>query len=266
MMTAAIALLALVAQDQKPPPRASEIVSKMLSHYSGAQSITGTIKLRQGANGQMARGSMDTEIQFERPSKLYIKQVQNTADWGTITVLDPRGRPREAPRTSPPTWLVTSDGVLFSYDTADDSPGNRQRLLEKVMPRPSEVLDVRGIYTAVARSLGDRSVPLEIAIGRTDDLRHFTRQLVTLEYAGRTKLGEEDVNVVRGQWRDVDMSERVAGKYEIFVTDQGDFRKYAIYQTVQPSKGSQPIDVVSVWDIALTVNGKPDPDLFRVVK
>ncbi|MFY9233360.1 MAG: hypothetical protein WAO58_02770 [Fimbriimonadaceae bacterium] len=250
MLTAAIALFTFVAQEPQATPRPSELISKMIAHYNKAQTLTGTIKLRQGANGQAAQGSIDTAIQFELPSKLYINQIQNTSD--------------------PMRWLITSDGVQFAYDTPEELPGTRRRLVEKVKPRPNETLDVKGIYSAAARSLGDRSAPLEIAIGRPGDLKFFTQQLVTLEYAGRTKIGEEDVHVIRGGWREyqqVGAIDKVTatGTYEIFINDLSDFRRYIVYQSIRPSVNSAIINVVSQWDINLVVNGKPDPALFKVV-
>ena len=247
MLTTTIALIVMaqapIQDGQAAQQSPAQLISKMLKHYSDAKSLTGTIKLSQGI-GKPATGSMVTAIQFEKPSMLYIRQTLKTSE------------PRE--------WVITSDGERFSYPKPEYLPGDpRIRLIDKVTPRPGEVLDIRGIYSVCGQSLGDRPVPLDVAIGRPQDLKTFTQQLVTLEPRGKTKLGEEEVNLIEGRWRDYTLAE---GRYAIYVTDAGDFRRYVVVQMVKPSARMDAVEVTSQWDINLVVNGKTDPNLFTLIK
>src|SRR4051812_2027201 len=112
MLTTLAVTLALCAPGPKPQANAaSQLVSKMLKYYSGAQSITGTITYT--ASDGAGSAQLITVLQYEKPSKLYIKQY--------------KGGPHQM------MWLVTSDGKYFSYNAPDNLPGSNERLVETVM-------------------------------------------------------------------------------------------------------------------------------------
>jgi hypothetical protein len=234
----------LVALQTTQEPSGGAIVSKMLARYDAAQSLTGSIRLTQGAGKEA--GTLDTFIQYEKPSKLYIKQVLNSS-----------GR----------TWLITSDGVNFSYNRPENLPTGKtqiERLREPVQPRGSEPLDLKSIYAVAGQCLPDRSAPLDIAIGWKDYLRLFVGQLATAEYAGRTKIGDTEVQVVRGGWRE-DSTRPVMGRYEIYITDEGDLKRYVVAMPMKLDPRTDAIEVVSHWEVKLSVNGKPEAALFKVI-
>lgn len=226
-------------------PSASALVSRMLAHYSSAQSLTGTIRFTQSA--QNTSVGIETVLQVERPSRLYIRQVLRSNE--------------------PAAWLVVSDGKQFSYNTPNNLPGseNLPRLVEQVSQNGT-TLDSRAIYKAGATSIGDRSAPLDIAIGHPDDLKSLTFQWATLEYRGRRKLGDEEVDVIGGRWRPYGEAP-ASGQFEMYILPTGELRRYAILESVSPQGANGTVfEVRSVWDVRITANGKPDPALFRVIR
>jgi hypothetical protein len=251
VITTAALFLTLIAapgedqQPQQPAQQATPLILKMIDRYTGAKSMTGTIRLTQTAGNQS--GTLDTVVQFEQPSKLYIRQQLNTA--------------------SKKTWLITSDGKTFSFNKPEDTPGDdRMRLMEPVKhPKTGEVHDVRKIFLVTAQVLGDRSSPLMLAIGCDVDVKLFKAQLAQYRYEGKVKLGDEEVHAISGRWRENAATDPKAD-FELYITDAGDMRRYAIRQVVQPDQRSGPVTVVSTWDVNLTVDGTPDQSLFKVVR
>lgn len=234
---------------QTAPPKPSAIISKMIERYSTAKTITGTIKLRQGVK-DAAPGSVVTILQFDKPSKLYIQQTLRASEGGS--------------------WLIVSDGKRFSYD-APELPFVRkgQRLVEPLAQPGAEPLDIRGVYSVAGQTLEDRSAPLDIALGRLQDLQLFTSQLVTLEYLGKAKIGEQEVTVIGGGWRPYNTAPPAepmpaSGRFEIYISDAGDLKRYIVRQMVGRPDGTNPFEVTSQWEVDLTVNGTPDPSLFKV--
>lgn len=240
-----VSLAAFACAQEAGPTSPSALVSRMLARYANVNSMVGTIRFTQTAQSKSV--SIETTLQFERPSKLFIRQQLRSSD--------------------PMTWLVVSDGKEFSYNTPENLPGaaNLPRLIEKVVQNDI-ALDTRAIYKAAASSIGDRSAPLDIVIGDPDDLKGLTYQWASLEYRGRVRLGDEDVDLIVGRWRPYGTAP-AHGTYEMYLTPSGELRRYVVIESV--SAGPQNptvIQVHSVWDVRLTINGKVDPALFKVIR
>ncbi len=262
-VSCALAVLAPTAPKQSA---ASQLVSKMLQYYSSAQSLTGTILFT--ASDGAGKAQLLTTIQYEKPSKLYILQEK-------------RG-------SQPMQWIVSSDGKYFSYAppeylasaTFNSKP---QRLIEPINQIvPGEFLknaagktvpkyapyDVRQIYAVAASSLGDRSVPLDIAVGRTEDLKHDVLTWMTVIGKGKTTLNGVEANLIVGGWRPY--GEAIAdpnnppGTYELYITDEGKLLRYTVTQLL--GEAGNPTRLQETWDVGLTLNGKPDQNLFRLVR
>jgi hypothetical protein len=132
-------------------------------------------------------------------------------------------------------------------------------------PKTGEFHDVRKIFAVTAQTLGDRSTPLMVAIGCAEDVTLFKAQLFQYRYEGKVKLGDEEVHAISGRWRE-NAAVNPKADFELYITDAGDMRRYAIRQVVQPDPRSGPVTVVSTWDVNLTVDGTPDQSLFKVVR
>ncbi|MCW5942311.1 MAG: hypothetical protein KIS66_08770 [Fimbriimonadaceae bacterium] len=236
----AVALISAGAQAGAPTP--ASLVSKMFARYFEAKTLTGTIAMKQTL-GTMAI-ECATAIQYERPGKLYLRQ--------RMTGNDARST------------LVTSDGKTFSYDTPDYLPGseNVKRLIEK-MDTPFGKLDIGGVYSAAAKSLADQSMPLDVAIGRKEDLTFRKNQWASLVYAGKVAFGGESVHRIAGKYRAFSAA-NPSGDFEMLVSEAGDLRRYTLKSTFQAE--GRPLSVQAVWEVKLVVDGTPDPKLFAVVK
>jgi hypothetical protein len=261
MLTTLALAIAFVQPAYPQGNAASQVVSKMLAYYSSSQTLTGTI-LYTATDGQ-GKAQLQTTIQYEKPSKLYIRQVKGG--------------------NNPQQWLVTSDGKFFSYDAPGHLLGVKQgsglvtgqegsrttRLVERVN-QIDGVLDVGRIYAVAAYgSLGDRSMPLDVAIGRKEDLSHDVLMWMTVESGGKVELNGVQANLIKGKWRpygDMKANEGFPpGLYEMLITDEGKLLRYQVDQWVGSKNGSE-VKLRETWDVDLTVNGTTDSKLFRLVK
>jgi outer membrane lipoprotein-sorting protein len=236
---------ALSMGQEAPRPTASALVSKVLAYYSGAQSMVGTIRFTQTAQSRSV--VVETNLQFERPSKLYIRQELIAGE----RML----------------WLVVSNGTEFSYNTPENLPGatNLPRLIESVSQN-GLTLDVPKIYKAAASSIGDRSAPLDIAIGHPEDLKSLTFQWATLESRGRVRLGEEEVDLVAGRWRPYG-SAPASGQYEMYISPTGELRRYVVLESVSPQGANGAVlEIRSVWDVRLKVGAAVNQALFKIIR
>lgn len=238
MLTLGIAALALSQQ----APSAASIVSKMIARYHEADSMTGTIAMQQGLGTQTV--SATTVLQYERPNKLYIKQTFKGEETREV--------------------LITCDGRYFSYNTPENLPGseNLKRLVEAVSTQFG-TLDLGGVYAASSKPLLDRSVPLDLAISRKEDLTYRRNQWATLSYVGKTTLQKESVHRITGRYRPYGEAD-VTGTYEMYINEAGDLRRYTLTTQIQDS--GRLMTVMGSWDVNLAVNGKPDASLFRLVR
>ena len=236
---------------QVPAQTGAAIVSKMMSHYADAKTLSGTIKYTLTAGSSSV--SMETYVQFERPGLIYIKQVENA------------GKNR--------VWILASDGKYFSYDLPDQEPGVG-RLVEPMVqvrsdrkpgdPKPVP-FDIGVMYKAAAASLADRSTALDLAIGRLDDLKYLQHQIATVRNEGRVDVGDRQLDHIAGDWRGLD-SNQVTGTYEMFVADDGGLVRFVRHENAAPENGGPPISLHSIWDVNLTVNGPVDRALFKIVR
>lgn len=231
-------------QDEAPKPSAAQVVSQMIARYHKAESLSGTIQMRQKL-GDKAVG-IDTYIQFERPSKLFIHQKMVG------------GGDRE--------WVVSSDGELFSYEVPDDQAFARKgsRLVENVVVS-GIVLNVRDIYGAAIRSLGDRSTVLDLLIGRTPDLQMRRAQWVSLHYGDMVEFKGQKVHRIAGDWR---LNDRVqdVGRFEMLISPEYDLKRMVIQERLAASDASNPVFITTEWDVNIRVGSPGNPSLYRLVR
>lgn len=249
MLTHVIALLSVCTCANQDTPTAKVLIEKMLARYHAAKTLTGQVKLTVSAQGGSA--SLNSTIQYERPAKFYLYQQKVS---GTP---DPE---------SPSKWLVTSDGNLFSYNVPNDkflaAPG--VRLLEPVVnARARTQHTIATIYGAAGKSLGDRSMPLDVAIGGREDLTFRIGQWATREVVGTKEIGGKSAYLVAGDYRAYSGSP-VLGKFQMAITAEGDLLQYVEEQHVGV-EGRDAVKVHSQWDVQFAVDGKVDPALFKVV-
>lgn len=262
MVTVAIALITLLRQDGSQG-KAVPIVQKMLQHYADAKSLSGTINLMQEFSGNSV--SIDTLLQYERPSKLYVLQK-------SIMKFMVEGNP--AMQESRKQSLVTSDGTLFSYNTPADSEyyKSSDRFIERVTPSGGNQRDLSAIYGIVGSSLLDKSAPLDILISRNEDLKRHRAEWLTFVLKGKAEVGGATCDVIEGNWIDRPGSP-MKGLFQMAISPDGDLKKYVIRANFPvgvdkafAQSGPQNQILTSVWLISVKVGGSVDNSLFSVVK
>lgn len=238
----------LLAQSASPattvPTRdetAPALVSRMLARYAAAQRLRGQIVFTQRLDNRQARTV--TDLQVERPSKLFIRQVLTGPVSGTA--------------------IVTSDGTSFSYPVPVDlatRPG--ERLVEPV-EQMNVKLDTRRIYAIVGRSLLDRSSSLDILIGRLEDLRFLRNQWATLGDVPDQSI--PGARAIGGQWREYGEAP-VTAAYQMWIDGNANLRRFQMTENIALRPGDSPKTIVSQWDVDVAVDGPTDPGLFTVLR
>lgn len=220
---------------------AGQLITKMLFKYHGAQRIKGTVVTTVQYGGSTLR--INTTLQIERPSKVYLLQVSP-----------------QAPDTK---FLVTGDGVLFSYDKpisrVDEELGAKGRLVESV-DGPLGKLSAGDIYRAATESIAERSLPLDVAFAHAEDLKLLKGQLATRQLAGSLERDGMTLWKVSGTYRLNEVSDPI-GTYEIHIAADGTLRAFGI-----SGKDDAGTPVQRTWDVDLALDGEIDQALFKVVR
>jgi hypothetical protein len=255
-MLASLILAAALPQGASAGP----LISKMFAYYNDATSMSGKIRFTQAF--QNRQSVIDTVFQFENPAKIYINQVLQA----------PYGSRR---------WLVTGDGVGFSYDppavVGDGRAGNRlYEPVQYIPPPPRKKTDpviqappamtVRTIYAAVSKSVGDRNLPLDVAFGRKEDLQFIKGQIVGATLGDDQEVSGVKCHFISGSWRDYDGAS-VNGSFQLWIADDGQLKRFARQENVAFDNNGQQVSgtVQSLWEVNITKNGGVDPQLFKVV-
>ncbi len=230
-------------QTTAPVVDANQLVSDMIAHYYNARTMSGTIVMTQVSGNK--RAVCTTELQFAVPAKLYVRQsLQSAVDQQQ--------------------WLVTSDGAYFTYDPPTGVEG--KRLIEDCFQNNRQ-LTVQDIYVAASHSIYDRSTPLDLIIGRIEDLKYRKQQWVTLATLGTTKIGDTDVTVVGGDWREYGKAP-VGATYQMMIDGQKQLRRFVMFQKIgTPINGRLVVqDVETDWDINVVKDGPVNDLLFKVIR
>jgi len=247
MITVAIAFLVGLQGTTPVQPAttsASEILSRMFAHYAEAQSLVGTIKMTQSANG--ASIHTETNIQFDRPSLIYLHQMRDGSQAHE--------------------WYLTSDGKTFSFDPPDNRNPiyGRKRPVEYVGQHNTN-LTLPDFLSAASHSLGDLNPMIKVAIGSKPWLQNLTSQWASIVYRGRVTVNGQMVQAISGQYRE-HTGLPVSGDFEAYVADNGDFVRYVLKQRLMfPQVSKEAIDVSTTWDADLKLGAKTDRSLYKVV-
>jgi len=230
------------AQVSQEKPTASQLLTKVLSRYSTATSVSGNIVMTQSAQGQTI--NVVTKLQYERPGKIFLAQQKNGKN--------------------PDAWLLVSDGETFSYNDPNDATHVKRNTEYRIQNGIEQ--KVADLYMAAERSLGDLNPILDIAISQPVRLQRLKEQWATLNVEGTAKVNGIAVQRVTGLLR-VDAKTPAAGTFEIDVTDEGDIVRYGTSQKYSfPDISKEVIEVTTIWDSNLKVGGKIDPALYKVIR
>jgi hypothetical protein len=227
-------------------PKPSDLMAKMFAKYASAATLTGTVELTVQAGSD--KTEYTTQIQYERPSSIYLRQAKNV-----------RGSE---------IYLLTSNGVVFTYNAPENvlaGVRSGERLMESVFAN-NKAQTIGEIYAAGSAMLRDRSAPLDIAIGRNQDLRFLTRQWATLTYRGKVDYEGKAVHYISGQYREYGDAP-VSGVFEMLISEEHDLLRYITRMNIGTTEGGlQVAEVVSTWSSRFVVNGPVDRSLFKPVR
>ncbi|HSI73199.1 MAG TPA: hypothetical protein VK934_08470 [Fimbriimonas sp.] len=252
LITFVAALVALQGAPQDAPQEtAVQVVEKALAHYAEARTIAGTVALKQQARGVIVKS--ETLLQFDKPSKIVLRQVYN----GFEPIPDTNNvRPSVIRRA------LISDGKTFSFDLPDGVRG-KGRSIERVSQN-GHSQTIQDLYETERLSLVDKNPMLDMAIGRSQDLRRLLDQWASMKLHGKVKVGEQDVTAVTGSFRE-DVGAAVSGTFEAYFSKDYDLVRYVLKQRFTvPNQPEQIVEVLSIWDSSLKVNAPVDASAFVV--
>lgn len=243
----------VLAPQATTPTTASELIGRMFVRYNSAKTLGGTIRTTQVAGS--ASVVTETNLAYERPSKLFLDQRQTVGE-----------RTKEK--------ILISDGKVFRYTPPDRLITATPFVTETVKPDERPAQTVGDLYHIVAVDLPDRSPVLDALIALREDLGYFKNQLASFHLAGKETIGGKAVNVIEGNWRETEVLSP-AGTFKLYITDTGDLVRYVLVQSFAPPAaqsrngqaipGGDPITVTTTWDASIIVDGllKPDSFTFR---
>jgi hypothetical protein len=259
-MTFVLSAAIVLSQDAQPAaPTPQALISQMVSKYAKAPTLNGAIEAEILVKGERVRVS--TEVSYVRPNRLAIRQAESFK--GTRN------------------YLVVSDGVGFVYSNPVEDLRKREPLLYEPAvrtnpPRPEnnfqrtlESLTIGDIYVAGSQSLADRSVPLDLAIGRREDLEFLQGQLVEVKDGGDVVFNGQRARRIFGPWRPFAQAAHALAQYELFITPEADLVGYRMTENFRvkgEGRNAREVDVqmVSTWKVAFQVGAPIEGSRFRL--
>jgi hypothetical protein len=242
-LVAASVFLQQAAPASQEPVSATKLIEKMLAHYSEAKSAAGTITLVQSAGP--AQVQINTQFQFEAPSKLYIRQ-------------DKPALGNKPGRTA----YISSNAKTFTFSKPSVVVG-ADKLETELVTQHGVQQTYRELYAVFRSTAVDPNAMLEVAIGRNEDLRALLAQWVEFKLKGTTQVNGKEAYVVVGNFREV-ANQPVSGMFEAYITKEGDFLRYALRQRyAQQDNPANVLEVLSVWNADIKLDGGLDPALFK---
>ncbi|CAN5597600.1 hypothetical protein BH11ARM2_BH11ARM2_34730 [soil metagenome] len=222
MIVAALLALQAPAQDI---PSGGPLISQMLARYAAAQTVQGTIITTQSARG--VKVTTRTEIAIEKPAKVRIAQTRDGSQGGT--------------------WLVVSDGRMVGYPRPKGVFG-KERFTDPVQG------GLEDIYTAVQNSLGEKSVPLNIVMGRKGDLMAFVGMLTPTKLGDKATLNGETVQIVNAEFRDAP-GRATRGPIAMAITPTGELRRLVQKEKIIIAEvKSGEIEITTAYDVNLKLD------------
>ena len=240
MMMVTTLAAALVARSV-PSTTPKALIEGMFKRYYVAKSIQGTVISVQTAMG--AKVTLRTDLAIKNPDRFRIAQS------------------RDGSRADH--WLAVSDGNLFAYDRPDGVKG-KPRFAELVTQNGKK-LNNRDMYQVVSGAIGDKNAPLDIAFGRSDDLRGLTNR-----WGKEWKYeGEATVAGRKGYRISSSMRPYIEAQYwdsvEMVIDADYNLLEYKVSQRIIVDKATEPIIVVTDSVINFTVDSDISDQIFVVV-
>ncbi|MFM9873651.1 MAG: hypothetical protein ACKVQS_09335 [Fimbriimonadaceae bacterium] len=232
-MTSIALAIAYTATTLTPGP--AQILSEAMEHYYNAGNMSGTISttLSEGTVVQ----KIQTQLQFSSPDRLYFEQTPAS---------DPSAK-----------ILAISNGTHLVYPSPEEFDSRvtkRPYFVEPIIQKNGGLMTIQTMYSIFSRAVVDRSIPLEIAIGRDKDLQVIARLLSNFSDGGVRSYNGEDVNVVL-----CDVVHQVGSEFKLkgafFINDKRDIRYFKVFGIMKDSN-KKSVEFTAEWIVNLEVNNK----------
>ncbi len=217
------------------------LIEGMFKRYYVAKTIQGSIVSVQTALG--ARVNLRTDLAIKNPDKFRIAQS------------------RDGSRAA--SWLSVSNGNIFSYDKPDGVKG-KPRFAELVTQNGKKLTN-RDMYQVVSNTLGDKHAAIDIAFGRSDDLRGLTNRWgKDWKYEGEASIAGRKGYRISSSMRPF-IEAQYWDKVEMVIDADFNLLEYKVSQRILVDKATEPVIVVTDSIITFTVDGEISDGLFASV-
>lgn len=249
--TACLMLAAIGFAQQSTTPQAQDagsVISSMLMRYYQAQTLKTTIVHTVSALGKSQ--TIQTDLQFDRPSLLSIRQVRSEPDANV--------------------WIAASDGKAFSYPVPIGivlGTDQSKTIVEPVKNALGQDQSVQDLLQAAADSFPDFTDPLLIMAGWKDAQKVMIARWSNLQLQTITdKNGVKDW-AITGIYTNSPVSP-IKGTFTMIISPDYDLLSLEIKRSyAAPGIGSnQAVATVDTWICQTTLNGTVDQTLFHISK
>jgi hypothetical protein len=226
-------------------PGPAQILSEAMDHYYNAGNLSGTISTTL-SEGKVVQ-HIQTQIQYSSPDRLYFDQTLAS---------DPLARIR-----------AIANGEHLVYPSPEDYDAKKNKrlyLVEPIYQNSGGLMTVKTMYSIFSRSVVDRSIPLEIAIGRDKDLQVISQLLSNFSDGGVRNYNGEDVSVVL-----CDVVHKVGSNFKMkgafFINEKRDIRYFKAYGILKDER-KRDVEFNAEWIVNLDVNNKDaiKPELYNL--
>lgn len=243
----AIAFLpsATVSQDVNAQKRFVDMIERYQNKLCASGTIVWTVKSPKDSL------KVKTDLQYLNPNKVYINQTMTGG--------------REGAKNR----FIVSDGKAFAYFPVNESvvQSNSKVFAEPVKePRTGKLQTTKEIYIIGAKGLLDKSTPLDIVMGRPDNLAHLDRLIATVEDGGRADVNGQTCRVLKGKMRTMyDAPPSI--DFTVSISAKNDLVQMQTVERFKADNG-QTITMLMIWDVDVTVNDEKaiKSSLFKLPK
>lgn len=247
MIVLAAALILAPAQ----APTAKEAVTKMLTKYHNAQTISGKVTFTQSAAG--AKVVITSDLYAKKPNMLFVQQIRTPASQGGANNVVAMSDGKKVGYPAPP-----GSGTFLAH-----SP---DRFFEPAKP------DLEGNFSMFSGMLIDRSLPVAIGLYSPTEVAVTVGRLRDLKLS-EAMLGERaiyriDFQLVVGNALPADPSRGLPARPEARVngvlTVSKEFDLLGLAWREKVGTKEQQVDVLSEWVADLQVDKPIDANVFKV--
>ncbi len=217
-----------VAQDA-----AAAKVIAMVKHYQDRLCANGNITWTIESPKDSLK--VRTDFQYLRPNKFWLLQ--------------------QSVGGSRRTGSIISDGKYFVYKPVNEDrvPSKKDYVMEPIKEaRSGKLLTVDEIFIVGAPGLIDRSVPLDIVMGRPDNVAHLDKLLGVVKISGTEQVNGQECTIITGTMRTI-YTAAPSIRMTMAISKENELVQLKTVESIA-GDNKQPITFHMTWDVSVTVN------------